>query len=69
MKLLLWITLWLIVFVFSPIIALSALILLPVVWLLALPFRLLGIAIDATLELLKAILFLPVRLLGARPAV
>jgi hypothetical protein len=35
----------------------------PIVWLLLLPFRLIGIAVDGIFELLKAILFLPVRIL------
>ncbi len=45
--------------------ALLALILYPIVWLVLLPFRLVGIAVDAVFELLKAVLFLPARLLGA----
>jgi hypothetical protein len=36
----------------------------PLVWLICLPFRLLGIAVDAVFALLRAILFLPARLLG-----
>ena len=39
----------------------------PLFWLLSLPFRLVGIAFDALFALLRAILFLPARLLGARP--
>lgn len=68
MKLLLYILVWLVVFLFFPIIALAALVLFPVVWLLSLPLRVLGIVIDSILELLKAVLLLPARLLGARPA-
>jgi hypothetical protein len=45
--------------------ALIALVLYPVVWLLLLPFRLLGIAVDGALELVAAIIFLPARLLRA----
>jgi hypothetical protein len=44
--------------------ALMALLLWPVVWLLTLPFRLLGIAVDAVFALLRAVLLLPARLLG-----
>jgi len=40
----------------------------PVVWLMSLPFRLLGIAVGAAFALLRALLFLPARLLGYRPA-
>jgi hypothetical protein len=43
--------------------ALIALVLYPFVWLLLLPFRILGIAVGGVLELLKAILFLPARVL------
>ena len=44
--------------------ALLALALAPVVWLLSLPFRLVGLCIGATFALIKALLFLPARLLG-----
>jgi hypothetical protein len=43
--------------------ALMALVLYPLVWLLLLPFRILGIAVGGVLELMKAILFLPARVL------
>jgi hypothetical protein len=43
--------------------ALIALVLYPFVWLLLLPFRIVGIAVGGVLELLKAILFLPARVL------
>lgn len=48
-------------------IALLALLIYPVVWLLLLPFRLLGIGVDAVFSLLKAIVMLPARVLGQRP--
>ena len=44
--------------------ALLALVLAPFVWLVALPFRLVGVCVAATLALVKALLFLPARLLG-----
>ena len=44
--------------------ALLALFLAPLVWLLALPFRLLGVCVAAAFALIKALLFLPARLLG-----
>lgn len=59
--------LWLVLFVLCWPLALAALVLYPLVWLLLLPFRILGVAIDGVLELVKAVLFLPARLLGARP--
>jgi hypothetical protein len=43
--------------------ALLALVLWPLVWLIALPFRLLGIAVDGVFDLLRAILTLPARIL------
>ncbi|HWO57746.1 MAG TPA: hypothetical protein VNN55_09290 [bacterium] len=55
---------WLILFVVCWPLALLALVLYPIVWLLLLPFRILGIAVDAVFEVLRAILTLPARLLG-----
>ena len=60
--------LWCILFVICWPLALVALILYPFVWLLMLPFRLIGITVDAVFELLKAIVFLPSRLLGGAKA-
>ena len=45
--------------------ALVVLILYPFVWLLLLPFRIVGIAVDGVFELLRAVLLLPVRVLRA----
>lgn len=45
--------------------ALLALILYPLVWLVLLPFRVVGIAVGGVLELIKAIFMLPVRVLRA----
>jgi hypothetical protein len=55
--------LWLILLVVCWPLALLALVLYPIVWLLLLPFRLVGIAVDGVFALLKAILFLPARVL------
>ena len=44
--------------------ALLAVVLAPLVWLVALPFRLLGVCIGATFAFIKALLFLPARLFG-----
>jgi hypothetical protein len=49
-------------------VALLALVLWPLAWLISLPFRLLGITFDAIFALLRAILMLPARLLGYRQA-
>jgi hypothetical protein len=59
--------LWLLLFVLCWPLALLALLLWPLVWLICLPFRLLGIAVDGVFQLLRAIVLLPSRLLGARP--
>ncbi len=56
--------LWLILLVVCWPLALLALILYPLVWLLLLPFRLVGMAVGGVLELLRAIIYLPARLLG-----
>lgn len=61
--------LWLLLFVLCWPLALAALLLYPVVWLLLLPFRLLGVAVDGVFGLLRAILTLPARLLGGPRAV
>jgi hypothetical protein len=46
--------------------ALLALLVAPLIWLIALPFRLVGVCVQATFALIKALLFLPARLLGVR---
>jgi hypothetical protein len=56
--------LWLILFVVCWPVALLALILYPLAWLLSLPFRVLGIAVEGVFELLRAMLMLPARVLG-----
>jgi hypothetical protein len=56
--------LWLILLILCWPLALLALVLYPLVWLLLIPFRLIGITVDAVLHLLRAIFFLPVRILG-----
>lgn len=59
--------LWLLLFLLCWPLALMALVLYPVVWLLLLPFRLLGFAVEGVLQLVRAIFLLPARVLGARP--
>lgn len=56
--------LWCILLLISWPLAILALVLYPLVWLLLLPFRLIGIAVDGVLELIKAIIFLPSRVLS-----
>ena len=47
--------------------ALLALVLYPVLWLITLPFRLIGIGVEGVFELLRAIVLLPARILGGNP--
>jgi hypothetical protein len=56
--------LWIIVLLLCWPIALLAIILYPFVWLLLLPFRILGIAVDGVFQLIRAIITLPARILG-----
>lgn len=58
---------WLLLFMVSWPMALLALVLWPIVWLVTLPLRLVGITFDALFALLRAILFLPARVLGQKP--
>ena len=55
---------WCLLFVVSWPLAVAALVLWPVVWLVSLPLRLVGVALAALFALLRAVLFLPARLLG-----
>jgi hypothetical protein len=59
--------LWLFVFILAWPVALLALVIYPLLWLLLLPFRIFGIAVDSVLQTVKAILLLPARVLGGRP--
>lgn len=58
--------LWCLLFVVCWPLAIGALLLWPLVWLLLLPFRLLGIAVDGVFALLRAVVMLPARVLGGR---
>lgn len=57
---------WCILFVLCWPVAFLALILFPIVWLVSLPLRLIGISLEAVFALVRALLFLPARLLGWR---
>jgi hypothetical protein len=56
--------LWCILLVLCWPLALLALVLYPLIWILTLPFRLVGIAVDGVFELLRAIITLPARILS-----
>lgn len=58
--------LWCVLFVICWPLAILALLLWPLVWLITLPFRLLGIAVDGVFGLLRAVVMLPARVLGGR---
>jgi hypothetical protein len=66
MKFLLLVIAWCVLLVLAWPVALLVLVLWPVLWLLSLPLRLIGITFDALFAFLKAVLFLPARLLGHR---
>jgi hypothetical protein len=57
---------WLILFILCWPLALLALILWPLVWLVSLPFRLIGITFESVFALLRSILLLPARVLGGK---
>jgi hypothetical protein len=57
---------WCLLFVVAWPVALLILFLLPLLWLLSLPFRALGVVVEALFAFIKAVLFLPARLLGYR---
>ena len=59
--------LWLLLFVLCWPLALLALVLYPLVWLLLLPLRLVGIAVEGVFELLRSLILLPSRLLRGKP--
>ena len=61
--------LWCILFILCWPLALLALVLYPIVWLLTLPFRIVGIAVHGVLDLISALFMLPVRLLRGPRAI
>jgi hypothetical protein len=67
MKTLLLIVAWCLLFVVCWPLALAAIILLPFLWLLALPFRIVGVVVEALIAFLRAVLLLPARILRGGP--
>jgi hypothetical protein len=67
MKLAILLVGWCVLLVLAWPVALALLILAPLIWLLSLPFRVLGAVVDGVLALLRAVMMLPARLLGYRP--
>lgn len=66
MNTLLYLILWFMLFVLCWPLALLALVAWPIVWLISIPLKSIGIGVGAVLALIKAILFLPATLLGYR---
>ncbi len=66
MAFLLLLAAWVILFMVAWPIAVVLAVALPFLWLLSIPFRIVGIALEAVLALIRAILFLPARILGFR---
>jgi hypothetical protein len=58
---------WLVLLLLCWPLALAALLLYPLVWLLLLPFRLLGVAVEGIFEFLRVLILLPARILRGRP--
>lgn len=67
MKTLLLIVAWCLLFLLCWPLALAALVLWPIVWLLSLPFRIFGAVVEALIAFLKAVLLLPARILRGGP--
>ena len=59
--------LWLVLLILAWPVALLALLLYPIVWVLVLPFRIVGISVAGVLEAVRAVVMLPARLLGGGP--
>jgi len=66
MRFLILLVLWCILLALSWPVALAVLVVAPLVWLVALPFRIVGLCLGAVFALLRTVLFLPARVLGYR---
>ena len=66
MRFLVLLVVWCILLVLSWPVAVAVLVLAPLVWLVALPFRIVGLCLGAVFALLRSLLFLPARVLGHR---
>jgi len=68
MRLFFGVIIWVVLFLVWPLAAIAVLVAYPIAWLICLPLRLIGLCVNAVFAFLKAVLFLPARLLGARAA-
>ena len=66
MSFVLGVLVWCVLFVVAWPLALIAILLLPVLWLLSIPFRIFGALVEALLAFIRAVFFLPARILGHR---
>jgi hypothetical protein len=66
MRFLMLVVLWCLLLAVAWPLALVMVLLLPLLWLLSIPFRLVGVVLDAMIAFVRALLFLPARLLGHR---
>lgn len=64
MKTIIALLLWFILFALSWPLALALIFILPILWLLLLPFRIIGLTLEAVFSLIKAIVMFPFRVLG-----
>ena len=67
MKLFFFLFCWCLLFLLFWPLALVAALLVPLIWLILLPFRLIGVAVEGVFEFLRALVFLPARVLGGKP--
>jgi hypothetical protein len=66
MRFLMLVLLWCLLFAVAWPLALLALVAIPILWLLSIPFQILGVVVAAAVAFVKAVLFLPARILGYR---
>jgi hypothetical protein len=66
MRFLMFVLLWCLLLVFAWPLALVMVVLMPLLWLLSIPFRIVGALLDAMIAFIRALFFLPARLLGHR---
>jgi hypothetical protein len=66
MRFLLSVLLWFILFALCWPLAILAIFLFPIIWLISIPFRLVGVTVTALLQLVKAILLLPFKVAGVK---
>ena len=66
MSFVMFVLVWCVLFILAWPLAIMALVLLPLLWLVSIPFRIVGVLVEALLAFIKAVFFLPARILGHR---